>query len=110
MEVGRERNADPKWLLPEICRQGEVTKRDIGAIRIFDTETRFEVDPAVAEKFAANVAARKKGGIRIFPAPDGPPPDSGPARRAPEAPPRKAKPHRGKQKNKGKKKDRKKAG
>jgi len=25
LNVGRERNADPKWLLPEICRQGEVT-------------------------------------------------------------------------------------
>ena len=27
LNVGRERNADPKWLLPEICRQGEVTRR-----------------------------------------------------------------------------------
>jgi ATP-dependent RNA helicase DeaD len=73
--VGRERKADPKWLLPEICRQGEVSKRDIGAIRVFDTETRFEVDPSVAEKFAAHVAARKKGGVRIFPVADGTPPD-----------------------------------
>ncbi len=69
--VGRERNADPKWLLPEICRQGEITKKDIGAIRVYDTETRFEVAPHVADKFAAFVAARKKGGVRIFPSPDG---------------------------------------
>jgi ATP-dependent RNA helicase DeaD len=69
--VGRERKADPKWLLPEICRQGEVTKKDIGAIRVYDTETRFEVSPDVAEKFAALVGARQKGGVRIFPAPDG---------------------------------------
>jgi len=73
LTVGRERNADPKWLLPEICRQGEITKRDIGAIRVYETETRFEVDPSVAEKFAANVSARTKGGVRIFPAPDGQP-------------------------------------
>ncbi len=71
--VGRERNADPKWLLPEICRQGEVSKQDIGTIRVYDTETRFEVSSRVAEKFAALVAARKKGGVRIFPAPDGEP-------------------------------------
>ena len=71
--VGRERNADPKWLLPEICRQGEVSKSDIGAIRVYDTETRFEVAGGVAEKFAALVAERKKGGVRIFPAPDGEP-------------------------------------
>jgi ATP-dependent RNA helicase DeaD len=69
--VGRERNADPKWLLPEICRQGEIGKKDIGAIRVHDTETRFEVSRDVAEKFAALVGARKKGGVRIFPAPDG---------------------------------------
>jgi ATP-dependent RNA helicase DeaD len=72
--AGRERNADPKWLLPEICRQGEITKRDVGAIRIYDTETRFEVSPQVAEEFLAHVSGRKKGGVRIFPAPDGQPP------------------------------------
>ena len=69
LNVGRERNADPKWLLPEICRQGEVTKQDIGAIRVYSNETRFQVAAGVAEKFAALVAARQKGGVRIFPAP-----------------------------------------
>jgi ATP-dependent RNA helicase DeaD len=72
--VGRERNADPRWLLPEICRQGEITKRDVGAIRIYDTDTRFEVSPGVAEQFLTHVSGRKKGGVRIFPAPDGQPP------------------------------------
>jgi len=69
LNVGRERNADPKWLLPEICRQGGVTKADIGAIRVYDAETRFQVDARVAETFAERVAARQKGGVRIFPAP-----------------------------------------
>jgi ATP-dependent RNA helicase DeaD len=81
--VGRERNADPKWLLPEICRQGEIAKPDVGAIRVYDTETRFEVSPDVAERFAVHVAGRKKGGVRIFPAPDGEPP---PARTEPAEP------------------------
>jgi ATP-dependent RNA helicase DeaD len=76
--VGRERNADPKWLLPEICRQGEITKKDIGAIRVYERETRFEVSPDVADSFAAHVAARKKGGVRIFAAPDGPNVDTAP--------------------------------
>ncbi|MBN9546862.1 MAG: DEAD/DEAH box helicase [Alphaproteobacteria bacterium] len=70
LNVGRERKADPKWLLPEICRQGEITKKDVGAIRVFDTETLFQVDAKVAEQFAALVSERKKGGIRILPAPD----------------------------------------
>src|SRR5665213_541047 len=85
--VGRERNADPKWLLPEICRQGEITKKDIGAIRVYERETRFEVGADVAERFTALVAARKKGGVRIFPAPDGPSVDT-----ADKVPPRDAKP------------------
>jgi len=70
LNVGRERNADPKWLLPEICRQGEVTKKDIGAIRVFEMETLFQIDPAAAPKFTILVTERKKGGVRISPALD----------------------------------------
>jgi ATP-dependent RNA helicase DeaD len=51
IDIGRNKNADPKWLLPLICRRGHVTKRDIGAIRVFDRETRFEIQAAVAERF-----------------------------------------------------------
>ncbi|HEX3664162.1 MAG TPA: DEAD/DEAH box helicase [Rhizomicrobium sp.] len=97
--VGRERNADPKWLLPEICRQGEIAKPDVGAIRVYDTETRFEVSPDVAERFAVLVADRKKGGVRIFPAPNGQPPIAVAAPAEPvtharkEKHPRRAKPH-----------------
>ncbi|MES2473913.1 MAG: DEAD/DEAH box helicase [Pseudomonadota bacterium] len=70
LNVGRERKADPKWLLPEICRQGEVTKKEIGAIRVFETETLFQVAPGAVEKFSELVTARKKGGVRILPARD----------------------------------------
>jgi ATP-dependent RNA helicase DeaD len=70
LNVGRERNADPKWLLPEICRQGEVTKKDIGAIRVFEKETLFQIEPSAAPKFTILVSERKKGGVRISPALD----------------------------------------
>jgi ATP-dependent RNA helicase DeaD len=70
LNVGRERNADPKWLLPEICRQGEVTKKEIGAIRVFEMETLFQIDPVAAPKFTILVSERKKGGVRISPALD----------------------------------------
>ncbi|HEY0265912.1 MAG TPA: DEAD/DEAH box helicase [Rhizomicrobium sp.] len=70
LNVGRERNADPKWLLPEICRQGELTKKDIGAIRVFEMETLFQVSPEAAPKFTILVSERKKGGVRISPALD----------------------------------------
>ncbi len=55
LDIGRKMNADPKWLLPMICRRGKVTKQDIGAIRIFDNETKIEIFGAAAEKFAQAV-------------------------------------------------------
>jgi ATP-dependent RNA helicase DeaD len=51
LDIGRKNNADPKWLLPMICRRGKVVKADIGAIRITDNETRFEISNAVVERF-----------------------------------------------------------
>ena len=43
IDLGRNSNAEARWLLPMICRRGHVTKRDIGAIRIFERETRFQI-------------------------------------------------------------------
>lgn len=67
-DVGRRKKADPKWLLPAICRVGGVTKRDIGAIRIFDHETRFEIGADVADAFAAAIGAGTNSEMRIEPA------------------------------------------
>ncbi|MBO0903459.1 DEAD/DEAH box helicase [Jiella sonneratiae] len=52
MDVGRKNNADPKWILPLICRRGKITRQEIGAIKIYDRETKFEVAESVARKFA----------------------------------------------------------
>ncbi|WP_456077538.1 DEAD/DEAH box helicase [Dongia rigui] len=56
LDVGRENNADPKWLIPLICRRGHITKREIGFIKIFDRETKFEIIAEVAERFQAAIA------------------------------------------------------
>ena len=56
MNIGRRQNADPRWLLPLICRRGHITKNEIGAIRISAGETMFQVPRAIANKFAASVA------------------------------------------------------
>ncbi len=65
LNIGRAQNADPRWLLPLICRAGGVTKTEIGAIRIFDNETRFEIAADVADAFAlaARTAKEKQGHI-----------------------------------------------
>ncbi|WAC28070.1 DEAD/DEAH box helicase [Ancylobacter sp. SL191] len=60
LNIGRRKNADPKWLLPLICRRGNVTRKDIGAIRIFDEETAFEVNLAAADRFG-KVATKANG-------------------------------------------------
>ena len=72
--VGRRDKADPKWLVPLICRMGNVTKREIGAIRVFDTDTRFEISRVASSAFAAATAQATPGEPRITPAGDGPMP------------------------------------
>jgi ATP-dependent RNA helicase DeaD len=68
MAVGRNSNADPKWLLPMICRRGHVTRKDIGQIRIFDRETKFEIARDAVDRFKAAVASAPGEPIRIEPA------------------------------------------
>nr|WP_249153154.1 DEAD/DEAH box helicase [Bradyrhizobium diazoefficiens] len=64
--IGRRKNAEARWLLPMICRRGGIDKRDIGAIRIMDTTTEFEISERVAESFAAKVKRPdKEDSIRI---------------------------------------------
>jgi ATP-dependent RNA helicase DeaD len=55
LAIGRTKNADPKWLLPMLCRRGDITRQEIGAIRIFPNETKVEVAAAAAQRFAAAV-------------------------------------------------------
>jgi ATP-dependent RNA helicase DeaD len=57
INVGRSKNADPKWLIPLLCRRGKVTKDAIGKIHILARETRVEIAAPVADRFAA--AARQ---------------------------------------------------
>ncbi|MBY9062402.1 DEAD/DEAH box helicase [Sphingomonas yunnanensis] len=71
MNVGRRQNADPRWVLPLLCRRGHVTKSEIGAIRIGPMETQFQVPRALAARFAAAVRAsansdgEDENGVRI---------------------------------------------
>ena len=43
INAGRRHNADPRWLLPLICRYGHVGRNEIGAIRLAANESYFEV-------------------------------------------------------------------
>ena len=71
LNVGRRRNADPKWILPLICRVGHITRNEVGPIRIFDEETRFEIVGHAAEAFAEAVKSTNEDEVQIEPS--GPP-------------------------------------
>jgi len=77
MSIGRRQNAEPRWLLPLICRRGHITRNEIGAIRIGQHESWFQVPRPVAAKFADTVARTaspddEQDAIAIEEAPDGP--------------------------------------
>ncbi|MFC0589971.1 DEAD/DEAH box helicase [Novosphingobium aquiterrae] len=61
MDVGRRQNADARWILPLLCRRGHITRNEVGAIRIGQGETHFQVPTAVARKFAD--AVKRTAGI-----------------------------------------------
>jgi len=51
VSVGRKQRAEPRWILPLICKAGDVTSRDIGAIQILEGESMFEVSARAAPDF-----------------------------------------------------------
>lgn len=73
VSVGRKHKAEPRWLLPMLCKAGNVTKTAIGSIRIFDTESIFEVAAQKADAFARSIEKNGSGerGVTIT-AVDGP--------------------------------------
>jgi len=103
LNVGRNRNADPRWLLPFLCRRGHVTRQEIGRISVLERETRVEIAPWAAERFAAAagrpdeqdediriVPVNAPGGAAPPPRDDPPPPPRRPPPRAESRPPPRA--------------------
>ncbi|HBK14712.1 MAG TPA: DEAD/DEAH box helicase, partial [Erythrobacter sp.] len=77
MSIGRRQNAEPRWLLPLICRRGHITRNEIGAIRIGQHESWFQVPRPIAAKVAETVTRTaspedEQDEIMIEEAPDGP--------------------------------------
>ena len=78
MDIGRRQRADPRWLLPLLCRRGHITRNEIGAIRIAANETFFQVPRAIESRFRAALArtavpgSEDEAGITIEPSPETP--------------------------------------
>ncbi len=58
--VGRKQNAEPRWLLPMLCKAGGITKNEIGAIRIDQGETYFELSPDSVDGFLTAIGPDRK--------------------------------------------------
>lgn len=64
--IGRQKNAEARWLLPMICRRGGITKQDIGAIRIYEGHSEFEVSAQAVDRFAEHIKRPdKEDNIRL---------------------------------------------
>lgn len=69
LAVGYRQNAEPRWLIPVLCDSGNITNKQIGAIKIKDDETFVQIDAAFADKFMEaigpdNILDRKNRNVR----------------------------------------------
>ncbi|QCE33338.1 DEAD/DEAH box helicase [Acetobacteraceae bacterium] len=76
MGLGRKEGADPKWLVPLICKLGNVQKRDIGDIRILPDHTLFQIADARVHQFTLEIAGAGNDQPSIEPSAP-PPQDAG---------------------------------
>jgi ATP-dependent RNA helicase DeaD len=60
LSVGRRQNAEPRWLIPMLCRTGDITKREIGAIRMQPEESFVQIAAASADRFFAAIGPDHK--------------------------------------------------
>ncbi|MGH1377956.1 MAG: DEAD/DEAH box helicase [Alphaproteobacteria bacterium] len=51
LSLGRNDDAEPRWILPMLCGAGQMTKQQIGSIRIHAKETHVELAADCADKF-----------------------------------------------------------
>ncbi|WP_099556073.1 DEAD/DEAH box helicase [Hartmannibacter diazotrophicus] len=56
LSIGRDRGADPRWLLPIICKAGGITRSQVGSIRILPEATLFEISGDAAEAYATAIS------------------------------------------------------
>jgi ATP-dependent RNA helicase DeaD len=67
ISVGRKQNAEPRWLIPLLCRAGQITKRDIGAIKMHSEETHVQISQEAIEGFLMQIGPNRtmERGIRV---------------------------------------------
>jgi len=59
LSVGRKQNAEPRWLIPLLCRSGNITKNDIGAIKMQQDETFIQIASESLDSFLHEIGPNK---------------------------------------------------
>ncbi len=98
LSIGRNDMAEPRTILPMLCRLGDLTKDDIGAIRVQPSHTFVEILKSSADKFTTALGPDMKaeaGAVvtRLDSAPDLGRGSKPPAKRGPKPGPRPDKVH-----------------
>ncbi|MFW2543893.1 DEAD/DEAH box helicase [Primorskyibacter sp. 2E107] len=57
LSVGRDKNAEARWLLPLLCRVGNLDKDHIGRIRVQESETLVEIAETAAPGLQAQLGS-----------------------------------------------------
>ncbi len=67
LSTGRNQRAEPRWLLPMICRGGDISKKDIGAIRVQNDETYVQLNADVEHQFFEVLGSKEEleEGIKV---------------------------------------------
>jgi len=66
LSVGRAQSAEPRWLIPMLCKAGGINKRQLGSIRILQHETHVEIDAASIDSFLQRIGeGRIEKNIRV---------------------------------------------
>ena len=67
ISVGRKQRAEPRWLIPMLCRNGSITKNEIGAIKMQPEETYIELSADAADGFLGHLGPNSmlERGIRV---------------------------------------------
>ncbi|MCC8934689.1 DEAD/DEAH box helicase [Rhizobium sp. 'Codium 1'] len=88
VSVGRRQNAEPRWLIPMLCRNGNITKNEIGAIKMQPEETFVEIAASALDTFLGALGPNKalERGITLSQLPGMPDFGAPPKERAPRPP------------------------
>ncbi|MBU2532148.1 MAG: DEAD/DEAH box helicase, partial [Alphaproteobacteria bacterium] len=73
LSVGRKQNAEPRWLLPVLCGAGDISKADIGAIKVQGDETFVQLNadsaPGFMQAIGPNRTLEKNIRVKMLDAP-----------------------------------------